>query len=665
MNRLANESSPYLRQHADNPVDWWPWGSEARAEAETRDVPILLSVGYSACHWCHVMAHESFEDEETAAVMNDLFVNIKVDREERPDVDAVYMEAVQAMTGHGGWPMTVFLAPDGRPFYGGTYFPPRARGGMPGFVDLLRAIDDAWRNRRDELMSQADQLTSALGRAGRLDAEEDIAGPEVLDTAYAHFRQLHDDVWGGFGRAPKFPTPQNLDFVIRMLARNRSDVTRAMVETSLDAMASGGMYDHLGGGFARYSVDAQWVVPHFEKMLHDQAGLLTLYVHGHQVTGHDRYRQIAEETVEYVLRDLRLPGGGVASAEDADSRAPDGSSVEGEFYLFTPEQVRSIIPDGELADEAIRYWELDRPANFEGRWIPVRTNHRGDWERPDRVERARRLLFEARTERPRPGLDDKVLTEWNGLWVAALAEAGAALGRRDWIDAAVATATFLLDELKTDDGRWQRTWQSDTGARHLAFAGDHAALVDAFTRLAEATGVAAWVDRARATADQLLDHFWDPDRGGVFTTADDGEVLVVRDKDVQDGAVPSANSLAAFSLLRLASLTGIDEYRERAEDILRLTSRLVSEAPSAFGVLLRALDLHHTGPTEIVVAGDRPDLVQTIHESYRPTAVLAWGERYDSPLWEGREDGAAYVCRNYTCGLPATDIDTLVAQLTT
>ena len=447
VNRLAHESSPYLRQHAENPVDWYPWGDEARSEAERRDVPILLSVGYSACHWCHVMAHESFEDEATAVVMNQHFVNVKVDREERPDVDAVYMEAVQAMTGRGGWPMTVFLTPDGRPFYGGTYFPPRRHGQTPSFVELLEAVHDTWSTARDQLFEQADRLTEALGQAGRMTARDDVAGPEVLDAAVAAFHQAFDAEWGGFGGAPKFPTPQNLDFVLRGLARSGAAELGTMVEVTLDAMASGGMYDHLGGGFARYSVDRQWVVPHFEKMLYDQSGLLRLYLHGHQVTGHARYAQVVEEVVAYVLGDLRQPGGGIASAEDADSLDASGQSEEGAFYTFTPDEVRTSLADaglGHVVDDALAWWELDRPANFEGRWIPVRTHHRGDWIRPEPIEQARRALAAARSGRPRPGLDDKVLTEWNAHWVAALAEAGAALGRPDWVDAAVATGEFLL-----------------------------------------------------------------------------------------------------------------------------------------------------------------------------------------------------------------------------
>ncbi|MFP5577324.1 MAG: thioredoxin domain-containing protein [Acidimicrobiia bacterium] len=666
MNRLAHESSPYLRQHAENPVDWYPWGEEARSEAERRDVPILLSVGYSACHWCHVMAHESFEDEATAAVMNQHFVNVKVDREERPDVDAVYMEAVQAMTGRGGWPMTVFLTPDGRPFYGGTYFPPRRHGQTPSFVELLEAVHDTWSTTRDQLFEQADRLTEALGQAGRMTAGDDVPGPEILDAAVSAFHQAFDAEWGGFGGAPKFPTPQNLDFVLRGLARSGAAELGTMAEVTLDAMASGGMYDHLGGGFARYSVDRQWVVPHFEKMLYDQSGLLRLYLHGHQVTGQARYAQVVEEVVAYVLGDLRQPGGGIASAEDADSLDASGHSEEGAFYTFTPEEVRASLEEaglGDVVDDALAWWELDRPANFEGRWIPVRTHHRGDWTRPEPIERARLALAAARSRRPRPGLDDKVLTEWNAHWIAALAEAGAALGRPDWVDAAVATGEFLLAALRRDDGRWLRSWQADTGPKHLAFAGDHAALVDAFTRLAEATGRARWIAEARRVADAMVELFWDPDHGGLFTTGSDGEQLIARDKDLQDQALPSANSTAAVALLRLAALTGDAGYAERATAILRLGGELAGRVPSAFGVLLAAIDLHHTGTTEVVVAGDRPDLLDVVRRRWMPNAVLAWGERYDSPLWQGREDGRAYVCRSYTCQLPATTPEELAAQL--
>ncbi|HEY8525926.1 MAG TPA: thioredoxin domain-containing protein [Acidimicrobiales bacterium] len=662
MNRLAAETSPYLRQHADNPVDWYAWGEEAFAAARERDTPVLLSVGYSSCHWCHVMAHESFEDPEVAALMNEKFVNVKVDREERPDVDEIYMEAVQALTGQGGWPMTVFLTPDGRPFFGGTYFPRTRRGGMISFPELCERIDELWRTRRDELDEQAAHLTAALGRAAQLAPADGLPGPEVLDRAVEVMGQLHDPVGGGFGSAPKFPQAMGLDVLLRRLASGPGaddDAVRVMVETSLDAMASGGIYDHLGGGFARYSVDARWLVPHFEKMLYDQALLTRTYLHAWQVTGHDRYRQVVDETIGYVLRDLRHPDGGFHSAEDADSEGE-----EGRFYVWTPDEIRAALDgDDELAAEVEEFYGVTDAGNFEGRTILNRLHARGDLARPPRIEEARRRLLAARSRRVRPGLDDKVLTEWNALMLSALAEAAAATGRSDWLDAAVANGEFLVRSLRRADGRWLRSWQAEGGARHLAYAADHGALVDAFVRLAEATGQARWVTEARSTADALLELFWDAERGGVFTTGRDAERLVTRNKDLMDNATPGANSLAAVGLLRLAALTGDARYRDRAEDILRLVAPLAGDHPTAFGHMLVAVDLAARGTTEVVVAGDRPDLVRAVQAHFRPDAVLAWGERYPSPLWEGRDDGRAYVCRNYACRMPAEDEETLVAQL--
>jgi uncharacterized protein len=686
VNRLADETSPYLRQHADNPVDWYPWGDEAFAAARRRDKPVLLSVGYSACHWCHVMAHESFEDPEIAALMNELFVSIKVDREERPDVDEIYMEAVQALTGQGGWPMTVFLTPDGRPFFGGTYFPSTRRGGMIAFPELCRRIDELWRTRRPDVDSQAGQLTAALGRSALVEPADGPPGGDALEAAVKALRQQHDDAHGGFGGAPKFPQAMSLDLLLRVLARRPvpdPDI-QGVVETSLDAMASGGIYDHLGGGFARYSVDAVWLVPHFEKMLYDQALLVRAYLHAWQALGHERYRQVLGETVGYVLRDLRHPEGGLRSAEDADSEGE-----EGRFYVWTPDQVVAALDgDRDLADDVMAFYGVTPGGNFEGRTILNRIHARGpggaDLARPPRIEEARARLFAARERRVRPGVDDKVLTEWNGLMLAALAEAAAATGRRDWLDAAIGTGEFLLRSLRREDGRWLRSWQADGHAsrshgpsgrrsgdhvsgraRHLAYAADHAALVDAFVRLAEATGQARWLDAASSTADALLDLFWDEDRGGLFTTGSDAERLVARNKDLMDNATPSANSLAAVALLRLAALTGDERYRDRADRILRLAGSLATQHPTAFGHLLAAVDLAVDGIDEVVVAGDRPDLVTVVQGRFLPGAVLAWGERYASPLWEGRDDGRAYVCRNYACQLPAEDPDALAAQLHT
>jgi uncharacterized protein YyaL (SSP411 family) len=656
MNRLAAEASPYLRQHRDNPVDWHPWGDDAFAQARERDTPVLLSIGYSACHWCHVMAHESFEDEAVAAVMNERFVNVKVDREERPDVDAVYMEAVQALTGRGGWPMTVFLTPEGEPFFAGTYFPPTSRGGLPAFTELLHAVDDAWRNRRSEVAQQARDLSEAIAERSTLGTSAEVVGggaalgPSLLEGGYAQLRAGFDVEWGGLGQAPKFPMPSSVDFLLRAYARNGSEDTLAMVTTTLDAMASGGIYDHLGGGFARYSVDRVWLVPHFEKMLYDQAGLVRLYLHGWQVAEHDRWRQVVEETVAYVLRDLRAPEGGLYSAEDADSEGE-----EGKFYVWRRD---------ELPDVAAQWYGASDAGNFEhGTTILNRMHARGDLLRPPEVEAARQELFERRAQRVRPGLDDKVLTEWNAMFVSSLAEAGAAMGHDDWLAAAVEIAEFLLANLRGDDGRWHRSWQRDAGARHLAYAVDYAWLVDAFTQLAEATGQARWIAEARAAADALIDLFHDADGEGFFTVGQDGERLIVRQKDLYDGATPSANSVAAVALLRLAALTGDERYLARGEGVLALLRPALEQQPSAFTNALAAVDLTVSGVAEIAVTGDRPDLVAAVQRRYLPNAVLAWGERYDSPLWEGRAEGLAYVCRNFTCQAPVDSATALVEQL--
>jgi uncharacterized protein len=660
VNRLAGETSPYLRQHRDNPVDWYPWGDEAFEAARTRDVPILLSVGYSACHWCHVMAHESFEDPAVAAVMNARFVNVKVDREERPDVDAIYMEAVQAMSGSGGWPMTVFITADGRPFFGGTYFPPKSTQGRPGFVDLLEAVDEAWRNRRDELLAQADDLAGtirervAVGISEEAGPEFDL-GPELLDRAYRTLRSQFDPERGGFGRAPKFPQPAMVEFVLRAHNHNQSPGSLEVVTTTLDAMASGGIYDHLGGGFARYSVDPYWLVPHFEKMLYDNAQLVRLYTHGWQVTGEARYRQVVEETIEYVLRDLRSPAGGLYSAEDADSEG-----VEGKFYVWSYDEVASV--GGQVA---IDWYGVTQEGNFEGDNILFRPE-RGNLIRPGDVEAARAALFERRLARVRPGLDDKVLTEWNAMFVAAAAEAGAAMGRSDWIEAAEKTAGFLLSSLRRpSDGRWLRSWQADSEPRVLAYAVDYAWLVEAFTRLAEATGSASWITAARKTADGMLELFGDPVGGGFFTTGHDAEKLLVRSKEVFDGATPSANSVAAVALARLGVLTGSQRYADAASGVLRMVLPTLSQHPTAFTYLLAAADLTVTGATEVVITGDRRDLVAAVASRFLPNAVLAWGERYDSPLWEGRPDevDAAYVCRDYACLAPVTSVEDLLAEL--
>ena len=592
MNRLATETSPYLRQHRDNPVDWYPWGDQAFRAAAERDVPILLSVGYSACHWCHVMAHESFEDDQVAAAMNATFVNVKVDREERPDVDAIYMDAVQAMTQRGGWPMTVFLTPKGEPFYGGTYFP------KPNFLQLIAAVREAWANRRGELVKNVGPLRETITHSTRLKAGADLPPEAMIPATVAGLARGFDPAWGGFGSAPKFPSTMSLDLILAEIVHRGPDDPESseltnIVATSLDAMASGGMYDHIGGGFARYSVDERWLVPHFEKMLYDQALLVRVYSHAatlfssSQERWEPRWRQVVEEIVAYVLREMTQSDGGFSSAQDADSPGPDGHNHEGLFHTWTPTEVRAVLGD-EPAAAVCDYYDITEPGNFadEGtrRSIPNRIAHRGDWDRPPELEAARQALFEARSMRPPPALDDKVLTEWNALMISSLADAGALFGRQDWIDAAARAARFLIAELRDDRGRWRRAWHAagEPKANHAALAADHAALVDAFTRLAEATGQASWITEAIATADTMLDHFWDPGEGGLFTTPDDGERLIARQKDLFDNATPSANSTAAVALYRLAALTGEARYANHADRILRLIGPVISRGASAF-----------------------------------------------------------------------------------
>ena len=659
MNRLAQETSPYLRQHAENPVDWHPWGEEAFAEARARDRPILLSIGYSACHWCHVMAHESFEDPAVAGVMNELFVNVKVDREERPDVDAIYMEAVQAMTGSGGWPLTAFLTPAGEPFFTGTYFPPTAHQGRPSFLQVCHAIDDAWLHRRPDLVEQASRLTAHIA-APTLTGAGGEPTAAVLDAARDRLVAEHDTTWGGFGGAPKFPQTMSLDLLLRHHHRTGDPDALAVVTHSLDAMAAGGIHDHLGGGFSRYSVDRQWLVPHFEKMLYDQALLARVYLHAWQATGIERYRGVVEDILGYVLRDLRHPLGGFYAAEDADSEG-----VEGRFYVWTPEQVHEAL--GLDAAPVLAWWGVTAEGNFEGATILNRLHGQPAEPEPPLVADARRRLLEVRDERVRPGLDDKVLTEWNALVIATLAEAGAATGNRLWTNAAVTAAEFLLDRLRTPEGRWLRSWQDDGDgagrAQHLALAVDLAALVDAFTRLAEATGQARWIAASTETADELLRLFWDPEAPGFFTTGDDAERLIARTKDLLDNATPAANSLAAVGLLRLTALTGIERYRDHASALVASVTDAAGKHPTSFAHLLGAVDLLVHGVDEVAVVGDAPALVLAVQTRFLPGSVLAWGEPYDSPLWEGRSPGNAYVCRNFTCQAPVTDPESLVAQL--
>ncbi|MCJ7437022.1 MAG: thioredoxin domain-containing protein [Acidimicrobiia bacterium] len=672
MNRLAAETSPYLRQHAENPVDWYPWGEEAFAAATERDVPVLLSVGYSSCHWCHVMAHESFEDPEIAAVMNRLFVNVKVDREERPDVDGIYMQAVQAMTGQGGWPMTVFLTPDAQPFYGGTYFPKGDSHGRPGFARLMEVINDAWRNRREDLLDQAGKLREAIERSVTLDGGgTDDPTPEILERAVASVAPQFDPRFGGFGRAPKFPQAMTHDFLLRASLRDPDPHIVEMVTISLDAMAAGGMYDQLGGGFHRYSVDDFWLVPHFEKMLYDQALLGATYLHAWLVTGEPRYQRIVEETIGYVLRDLHHPEGGFFSAEDADSEG-----IEGKFYVWSLDEIQAVC--GEDAPEVIRFFGVTKAGNF----VDPHTQYSGTIlhavdrteDRPDAVVRAIPGLLAARSIRVRPGLDDKVLLAWNALFLQTLAQAAAVFRRSDWMDAARTNARFLLDAMRRDDGRLLRSWQGGRAAIP-AYAEDHAALLEALVTLAEVDDV-AWLADARGVADALLALFADNERGGFFTTGVDAEALIVRPKDVQDNATPAENSLAANGLLRLAALTGDARYEEPATSWLRSMAPLLGDHPTAFAYLLGALERRLTPPLEIAIVGDPDDpataaLCAEVTGRFLPNAVRLTAAPgtgadlspllADRPLVDGRP--TAYVCEHFACRAPVTTPEALAAQL--
>ena len=614
------------------------------------------------------MAHESFENPDIAAVMNRLFINIKVDREERPDVDAIYMDAVQALTGRGGWPMTVFLTPTGEPFYGGTYYPAAT------FVKLMEAIDDVWKTRRDEVNQNVSALMEALSRTARVEPIGEINPREIVSTTVATLLTNFDHTWGGFGGAPKFPSTFGLDVLMHvyhdMTTTGGSDATdieriKNVVVTSLDAMAAGGMYDHIGGGFSRYSVDEQWLVPHFEKMLYDQALLLRVYVHAWATWQLDRHLQVVEETIHYLLTDLSHPLGGFFSAEDADSLTPEGHSHEGAFYTWTPQEVRDLL--GALAQDALEWYDITDNPNFEGRSIPSRLRHRTDIIRPPHIETARQLLHTSRATRSRPGCDDKVLTEWNAMMLASLTEASTWCNRPDWLAAAVKNAEFLVAHLKKSDGSWHRSWQDDAQppARHNALAHDYAHLIDAMCRLNEATGESRWLNEAQASADYLLEHFWDKENGGFFTVADNGATLIVRQKDLMDNATASANSVAASALTRLATITGNNTYLEYADHTMRLLARVAPSAPSAFCNFLLAVRQRHLGFTEVVVPDSNSEMLEVVYETWRPSLVVAHGQRHDSPLWEGREEGFAYVCRNYACQYPASTPDELRDRLST
>jgi uncharacterized protein YyaL (SSP411 family) len=644
-NRLADETSPYLLQHKDNPVDWYPWGEEALARARDEDRPILLSIGYSACHWCHVMERESFEDPDTAALMNELFVAVKLDREERPDIDSIYMEACQAMTGSGGWPLNVFLTPEQVPFYAGTYFPPQSRTGMPSWRDVLVAVAQAWDDRREEIRAGGAGIAERLQGGARLRASSEPLREQLLGRAVEGLRAQYDAANGGFGRAPKFPPASALELLMR---RGERDI----VTHTLLAMSSGGMYDQIGGGFARYSVDPYWLVPHFEKMLYDNALLARAYLHGWQLTGEALFRRVTEETLDWALREMRAPEGGFYSALDADSEG-----VEGKFYVWSVDELRAALAGEPDADDAIAWFGATDRGNFEGANIPVRGPGL-----PERLDDWRRVLYEARAQRVWPGLDDKRLTSWNALMISALAEAGAVLERRDYLDAAVATAEFVLGSLRDADGRLLRTYK-DGRARLNAYLEDHAYLLEALLTLYEASFDPRWFAEARALADATIERFGDDEHGGFFETSVDHEQLLTRRKDLEDHPIPSGNAAAAYGLLRLGALTGEAGYEQRAVGVLRLLAEPATQYPQAFGHLLQALDFHLAPVKEVALVGDSPEMVRLVRSRFRPHIVLAGGEPDGVPLLQDRPlvDGqpAAYVCERFVCQAPVTETEEL------
>ncbi len=652
-NALSRESSPYLRQHAANPVDWLPWGDEALSRARQLNRPLLVSIGYSACHWCHVMERECFEDSEIAALMNESFVCVKVDREERPDVDALYMGAVQAMTGQGGWPLNVFLTPDQLPFYGGTYFPPQPRPGLASWPQVLTSIAEAWRERGDEIAEQAAANLDQLRGAANLSASEEPLDVELLDDAVAGLKLSFDSVDGGWGAAPKFPAASAIEF---LLARGEP----AMALQSLRAMASGGIFDQVGGGFSRYSVDAQWTVPHFEKMLYDNALLARAYLHGWLVSGDAVLQRTCEETLDWALREMLATDGGFFSALDADSEG-----VEGKFYVWSLQQLRSALADD--ADAAIAWFGASEGGNFEGLNI---LESRGAEPPAEQRARIRARLLEQRSERVRPATDDKRLTSWNALMISALADAGAVLGRDDYLTAARECADFLLTRMRDGDGRLLRSFNQGK-AKLRAYLEDHAMLLDALLTLYQSTFEPRWYVAAVAEAEAIIEAFGDDERGGFFSTAADGEQLAARRKELEDSPLPSGGSAAALALLRLALLSGEARYEQAAIGQLRLMRPFVARHPHAFGHALQAIDLLVGPAQELALVGDElTDFERVVRSQLRPRLVIAGGDGVTAspvPLLQERTtvggSSAAYLCQNFACAAPLTDAAALAKQL--
>ncbi len=674
-NKLAQETSPYLLQHVENPVAWYPWGEEALQKAREETKPILLSIGYAACHWCHVMAHESFEDPATAEFMNRHFVNIKVDREERPDLDAIYMQAVVAMTGQGGWPMTVFLTPEGRPFYGGTYFPPAPRYGMPSFIQLMQGIVNAWETKREDILASAGDITQHLQRTAVLTGQDDVLSPGMFGKATAALATDFDHERGGFGGAPKFPPSMTLEYLLRSFVQHKDSRTLHMAETTLKKMAYGGMYDQLGGGFARYATDVNWLVPHFEKMLYDNALLARVYLHAYQVTQEPLYRRIVEETLDFVVRELRHEDGGFYSSYDADSEGE-----EGKFYTWSAAEI-----DEHLAEDAPLfklYYDVTPQGNWEGTNILNRKKELDEvaWAMKmseekvlERLALAKEKLYAVRAQRIWPGLDDKVLTAWNGLMLAAFAEAGRALGRADYTATAVLNAQFLYQNLRTENGRLLRTWKAGGAAKYNGYLEDYAYLADGLLALYQTTFDEQWFHWAQELAEMMLTHFPDAEHGGFFDTSDDHEALIHRPKDLQDNAVPSANAMAAHVLLKLSLYTGNERYWDVAETAVSSLYGAMVQHPNAFAHWLCAAVFITGEPQEVAIFGDpgftdTEALINTTFAAFRPNLVVASGDATSAvPLLADRhkldDKATAYVCRRFVCQQPVNTPEALAEQL--
>jgi uncharacterized protein YyaL (SSP411 family) len=693
-NRLADEQSPYLRQHKDNPVDWYPWGEEAFEKAKEEDKPIFLSIGYSTCHWCHVMEEESFEDEEVAELMNQTFVSIKVDREERPDVDTIYMNVCQMMRGQGGWPLTVLLTPDRKPFYAATYLPKEGRFQQMGMVDLIPRIQEMWENERDRLLEDADEVTDLLERSVTESGGTEAPDEEVLDEAFRQLSRQFDETHGGFGSAPKFPAPHNLLFLLRQWHRTGEERSLEVATETLDQMRLGGIFDQVGYGFHRYSTDERWVLPHFEKMLYDQAMHVLAYTEAAQATGAARYEDTARDVLTYVLRDLQAPSGGFYSAEDADSPNEDGEMEEGAFYVWSTDELRRLL-DEDTAELLIDLYNMTPEGNYQEEGTGERTGKNVLYlERPldeaaerrdldptalrDTVEDARTTLLEARASRERPGLDDKILTDWNGLMIAALSVAARTFDDADYEAVATEAADFLLTTLRPEAGTLLHRYRNGEAAigAHLD---DYAFLTWGLVELYQTTFEPRWLEAALTLTDECLDRFWDDEDGGFYLTAADGEELIVRPKEMHDGALPSGNSIQLMNLLRLARLTGRTELEERAAELSRWAGRQVRSRPPSFTAMLAGLQFAHGAPREIVVAGERDAddtqaLVEAVRAAYDPFSVVLHRPPGDAPpiaelapftAEQAPQDGraVAYVCRDFRCEAPTPDPDSLREQL--